>query len=219
MEPVHTEELNGATIEIIPDEDRDSPRDWDNLGTMVCFHSRYHLGDEQPTESWAAHLLSLLGEEFADKLLSWNEAEYAKRCHHLSGREYFKAEAELGEDYRGRIVDEFMTRFIALPLYLYDHSGITMNTSGFHCPWDSGQVGWIYVSREDALKEYSRKRMSGKLRDKVEQVLRGEVEVYDQYLRGDVYGYVVKMKDKTEDSCWGFYGMDYCLEEARRIAS
>ena len=30
---------------------------------------------------------------------------------------------------------------VILPLYLHDHSGLTMNTSGFHCPWDSGQVG------------------------------------------------------------------------------
>ena len=31
--------------------------------------------------------------------------------------------------------------YIYLPLYLYDHSGITMNTTGFSCQWDSGQVG------------------------------------------------------------------------------
>lgn len=218
-EPVHTEELNGVKIEIVQDFDPESPREWANLGTMICFHSRYDLGDNRPDGDWVSHLLDLLGEEFTERLDRWREAEWVKRCQHLSGREYFKAEAELGHDYRERVVDEFRAEFIALPLFLYDHSGITMNTTGFHCPWDSGQVGWIYVSREDVLKEYSRKRMSRKLRDKVEQILRGEVETYDQYLRGDVYGYVIRKDDETEDSCWGFYGMDYCLEEARRIAS
>ena len=29
---------------------------------------------------------------------------------------------------------------IVQPLYLYDHGGITMNTTGFSCSWDSGQV-------------------------------------------------------------------------------
>lgn len=38
-----------------------------------------------------------------------------------------------------------------LPLYVYDHSGVRLNTTGFSCPWDSGQVGWIVATRE-ALK-------------------------------------------------------------------
>jgi len=39
--------------------------------------------------------------------------------------------------------------------------------------------------------------------------------VYDQYLQGDVWGFVIKnrcdkcgQEDETEDSCWGFYGDD-----------
>jgi hypothetical protein len=33
-------------------------------------------------------------------------------------------------------------------LYLYDHSGITISTSPFSCGWDSGQVGFIYLTRQ-----------------------------------------------------------------------
>ena len=33
-----------------------------------------------------------------------------------------------------------------LPLYLYDHSGITMSTGSFCDSWDSGQVGFISVN-------------------------------------------------------------------------
>lgn len=46
--------------------------------------------------------------------------------------------------------------------------------------------------------------------------LRGELEVWNQYLDGDVYGY--KVTDETGehvDSCWGFYGFEYAKEEAR----
>ena len=32
---------------------------------------------------------------------------------------------------------------VILPLFLYDHSGITLQTSPFSCPWDSGQIGFI----------------------------------------------------------------------------
>ena len=33
-------------LKIVQDTDPESPRTWDNLGTMVCFHKRYELGDK-----------------------------------------------------------------------------------------------------------------------------------------------------------------------------
>ena len=44
--------------------------------------------------------------------------------------------------------------FRSLPLYLYDHGGITMSTNPFSCPWDDGgQVGWIYASKQKFIDE------------------------------------------------------------------
>ena len=34
-------------LEVILDTYPENPRKWDNLGTMVCSHRRYDLGDEQ----------------------------------------------------------------------------------------------------------------------------------------------------------------------------
>ena len=36
----------GKRITITYDEDAESPRDWDNTCTMICFHRRYSLGDK-----------------------------------------------------------------------------------------------------------------------------------------------------------------------------
>lgn len=36
----------GYTLTIEQDEFAEDPRSWDNLGTMVCFHGRYTLGDK-----------------------------------------------------------------------------------------------------------------------------------------------------------------------------
>ena len=96
---------------------------------------------------------------------------------------------------------------IALPLYLYDHSGITMSTTPFRCPWDSGQVGFILVDKCKVMKEFNRKKWSRKLREKVEEILKAEVKVFDRYLTGQVYGYVIEDEDEVEhiDSCWGFF--------------
>jgi len=107
---------------------------------------------------------------------------------------------------------------ISLPLYLYDHSGLTMRTTPFSCPWDSGQVGFIAVTKERVRKEYGYKRVSRKLIKRVEGYLRNEVSEYDQYLTGEVYGYTVTFPDGTQESCWGFYGSDAALNEARAMA-
>lgn len=38
---------NGNVVTLAYDEDAESPREWDNLGTIVYHHSRYELGDER----------------------------------------------------------------------------------------------------------------------------------------------------------------------------
>lgn len=117
-------------------------------------------------------------------------------------------------------------QYFSLPIYMYDHSGITISTEPFSCPWDSGRVGLIFVSLADVEKEY------GEITDEVEKsvyrVLKGEVETFDQYLRGDVWGYVVeKAKVYTAedgdtitewehvDSCWGFFGEEEAEAEGK----
>ena len=130
-------------VKIYIDEDPEDPRSWDNVGTMVCFHKRYNLGDKH----------NIKHDNFSD----WSEMRAG-------------IEANSGP-------------CAILPLYLYDHSGLTMNTTGFSCPFDSGQVGFIYCSEARALNE-------GIEFNKLEERLVGEVAVYDQYLRGELYGYV-----------------------------
>lgn len=181
MDSVHEEEYKGFTIKIKYDDMRDDPRGWDNAGTMVCWHSRYNLGDQQPKES---------PEEFMEKI--------THKTH------------------------------VILPLYLYDHSGITISTSytyPYNDRWDAGQVGWIFISHEKAVEEWGKKRFTKKVEERAIRYLEGEVKTYDNYLTGQVYGFIVEDEDGEHiDSCWGFYpeekdktGYDYCLKEARDI--
>ena len=156
-------EHENYVVKIVRDEDPINPREWDTVGTMLCFHSRYNLGDEPHYRSVTDMLLR--GEEDLEKWLV--EEEKAKTI---------------------------------LPLYLYDHSGITIQTTPFRSKWDSGQIGYIYSQEE-----------------RQENILRGEVEIYDYYLRGDVWGYEVHKKhvcsrghihEELIDSCYGFFGDD-----------
>lgn len=156
-----------GVLKVFYDEYPESPREWDNLGKMFCFHRRYNLGDKHQYR--------------ADDYNNWNE--------------FLKA---IKKDYNVAIV---------LPLYMYDHSGITISTSPFSCHWDSGQIGWVFVTKEDIRNEYNMKRISKNLLEKVEKVLISEVEIYDDYVRGDVFGYRLENSEGEEiDSCYGFYG-------------
>lgn len=104
---------------------------------------------------------------------------------------------------------------IVLPVYLYDHSGITISTSGFSCPWDSGQVGIMYCTKEKAVHEFGKKICTKKVREAAIKCMTSEIESIDQYLTGQVYGFRVLDPDGEEvDACWGFFGeSSYCLDE------
>lgn len=108
--------------------------------------------------------------------------------------------------------------YFTLPVYMYDHSGITISTGRFSCPWDSGQLGHIIVSKDKAREEFPNLE-GAELEEKVYNLLQGEVETYDHYLTGSVYGFVVKdMTGEEVESCWGFLGdSDYCVQEAKSI--
>ena len=56
--------------------------------------------------------------------------------------------------------------------------------------------------------------MNQKRIEQIETYLQGEVEVYDEYLQKQVYGFQVEKdgeinEDDVLDSCWGFYGYDH----------
>lgn len=93
---------------------------------------------------------------------------------------------------------------ICLPVYMYDHSGITINTTGFSCSWDSGQVGIMYCTKEKAIREFGKKLCTAKVRAAAIRCMEGEIKSIDAYLTGDVWGYIVYDADDNElDSCWG----------------
>lgn len=102
---------------------------------------------------------------------------------------------------------------IYLPVYLYEHSGITINTTGFSCPWDSGQLGYIFVDKKKVREEFGWKRISPQREKQIQKYLKGEIETFDQYLRGEVYGFIVEDEEGNHvDSCYGFYDWDTMKE-------
>jgi len=205
------------TLFVVDDDMPLNPRtDYDNLGKMVCWHSRYNLGDEhdydEPRdflqkklfEMYSSYPSSQYGKPIYDFIKSGKaetaKLEYDRSAHEwvlyekwFGGNEWSKSSsypASLkGKEVPDWFLDDCLSalehkellqlleqsgKFVILPLYLYDHSGITMNTTGFSCPWDSGQVGWIYADADCIKKEYG--KVTPETINKARTVMNGEVE-------------------------------------------
>lgn len=221
---------------VVPDTDPINPREeWDNFGTMVCFHKRYTLGDEHSygdAEEFfqklvqdsipAKDIISYVKDGNAENLkLEYDKSGHIWELHAYS--EYFKKwfteytltstlkgnEAELSEAILEQMKWQDLKALAErthciLPVYMYDHSGLTVNTTGFSCKWDSGLLGWIYASHDKVKEEFG--VVTPETIEKVEKLLAGEVKDYDHYLTGQCYGFRLYKKEEEIDSCWGFLG-------------
>ena len=234
------------TLFILDDDTPMNPReDHDCLGKMVCWHSRYSLGEKHDYDEPSDFLRSLLFSEYSSghnrnnpvfAFLKSGKAKDARLEYNRSTREWELRENQhwssdsdwyVSSSYAASLKDEVpdwflddclsalttgelfslveqMDGMVILPLYLYDHSGITMNTCGFSCPWDSGQVGWIYADK--AMIEQEHGKITPEILEKVRQTLEAEVKEYDYYLTNQCYGFQLFKEDVEVDSCWGFLG-------------
>jgi len=144
-------------------------------------------------------------DEYPDNPREWDN---------LGTMVFFHRRYNVGDDHNFSIED--LNDFIAEedPIFLYvhgyDHGGLSISTNQFADPWDSGTLGVIYVSKEKVKKEFSWKYLTAPRIEKIKSYLNNEVEIYNDYIQGNVYGYVSTCNYcGAEDSCWGFYGDDW----------
>lgn len=113
------------------------------------------------------------------------------------------------------LIKKIHAKFIK-PLYLYDHSGITIATHPFSCPWDSGQVGFIYTTSKLIRANFGHKPIA-KIEKDIIANLESEVTIYDSYIRGDVCGYIIEKDGDAVASCWGYYRYDDAIKAAKYV--
>lgn len=120
--------------------------------------------------------------------------------------------------------------FEMLPIYMYDHGGISVSTSDYGDPFDSGQIGWIYTTKDEILKsKVSYRNSKGKFvkcntrnwRECALWNMQLDVKEYDQYLNGEVFcGIVEEWKPKSKRwktiECLGDYYSDKCADDLIR---
>jgi hypothetical protein len=204
---IQTEEYKGYVIAIENDPEPSDPREWDNMGVMRCWHNNHVLGDTP--ESYTKNYNPIQFLEFqVEAVRGFKRANQRYNNNEMTQKQYLETLLKLLEKNN-----------VFLPLYLYDHSGLSISatlTYPFTDPWDAGQVGWIIASRDKILEFMRIKRLTAKARARISQVLMSEVETYNKYLQGDIYGYIIKdNNDKVIDSLWSIEDEEVAMTEAK----
>lgn len=181
----------------------DNPRDWDNLGIIVAWHDRYNIGDGKE------HNITNDPDVILEYFSQFFDEDELDRMGYIEG---YRNQLD-----PGRILAKMIKNFpgIILPVHIYDHSVIAISTGEFSDPWDSGQIGYIYVTNEKLKKEFGDYY---NISDN-KKYLENEIETYNQYFQGDVYAFIVYELKKCSkcghvekeiiDSCAGFYSTDW----------
>lgn len=114
--------------------------------------------------------------------------------------------------------------FTKLNVFLLDHSGLWISATPFTAVdpqgWDSGQVGYIYATKTDVLREYG--NLSYETQLQVNQTLIGEIENYNNYLTGNYFYFMIEDEEgEVVDTCGSFTGnsMTDILKAMKTVAS
>lgn len=207
--------VKGLRVEIHIDEDPINWReDGDMFGTLVGFCRDFPADKDTRRYDGASDFLESFASECTD--------------------------ADLSQKDDNELLDIIEEQYTVLPVRYSDYGSSGCNIYE-HNDWDRCN-GVMLTSLQDAIINWNLPKDSNwatwmpdwdqktgkkngksiRLRSASMRLLKGELEEFGKYLQGDVYGYVITGPDNTgkeiEESCWGFYGMDYVREEAKSIA-
>lgn len=110
---------------------------------------------------------------------------------------------------------------VILPISVYEHSGITIwlgsKWGHLDASWDCSSIGFAYVEKSTAEKEGMLDpgdAFEHNWKKWAECMMKSEMDVYNQFVTGEVYGYMIEDENGDEGShpdlcgCWDFFGDD-----------
>lgn len=169
------------------------------IGNFICWNKNTLLGHKH---------------KFEDKVDLFRELAYKYNPDKVEELEKSLRNDEVSFDHYVSEIEKMVynnDEIYILPLFLYGYSELTITTTGFGSDWDNNFVGYVYTTKD----ELDCMGCVYNSREDVEEILKSEVELYDKYLKGEVYGFSIVEYDEKYDneydeieSYWGFYGDD-----------
>ena len=188
-------------VTIDEDEWFESPREWDNLGTLYTWEGEYSSPDKHNFNEGLEFLGSIIGEELIEKI-----------------HDKYNNVSEFFEDITKRL-DKL--GYILYPVSKYEHSDVIYSI-GVSRGWDSGVVGVIFAEKKKICEWFNTKKVTQKIREKVIQNFESELEIYTDYANG--YGMhsveIEKLSGDQVEIVGGYYKPDHeTIEQCFNLAS
>lgn len=184
-----------------------------NMATLLCAHPRYTLGDRSNDRDNVDWVLDMLHKDISRKTLLDNikSGTIAGIMPDDLIDEEGKTlpDEELLDMLDDKVTDDIRTGLLCampelvwLPLWLYDHSGITMScgdrTYPFNDRWDSGCVGFAVITRKKYLERNP--DAGDDWTEKAIAAIQEEIRIYDAYISGEMYQYELRSTDSRDDN-------------------
>ena len=163
------------------------------------------------------HVIKIISDHECDSPDDWGDNDYFLVYDHrnftITRKGFDPQDIFDAMQKRAKLYDDYFY----FPVYAYIHSGISLQLQRWfpglpqgHNEFDVSFKGFALVKRQKGSY----------IRDKAYEIAKSVVEEWNDYLSGNVYGYIVEKDDEHIDSCWGFYG-DYeksgIIEEAKNV--
>ena len=207
------EDGNLYALKVKEDEWADSPREFFDVFTKMClWKSGYSLGDYDEVKGYDTpydYIADLLRSKVNLKQivnyirqgetrlrLSYNRHERNWFLYELHEEDnsilaydhyVYDLEDYIIENLTVKECFDILEKYadiIHLPLYIYEHSMISIRTGSFGDRWDSGFYGFIWTDKELVNSAY------GDVKDWKRygyNLMESDVKLYDMYLQGSVY--------------------------------
>ena len=222
------------------DSDPQNPRtEWDNAATFAFCHGLGDkdaaIGNRDPLFDLADRVRDVLKEDCESKYLS----SVAKKA---SWKELIFLERAIDSSSDTRIKAAIEKIALVVPVYIYEHSGIALSTKPFYDPFDSGLLGYAFMTKAKIRAEFGGGKWfypdqaagqfqpgSGILTKqrlvKARACIESEISVYASFVAGDVFCVSLEGDDGEAlpahgvEYVGGFYGKEGIVQATKDFLS
>jgi len=174
-------------------EERESPRLDFRVGNILSYHRRYR---------------------FTDNDLIGTALDIAENVLDIYGMDDEKVEDYLRIEYKAQYV---------FPLYMYDHGQIDLSLGEYNCRFDSGKVGYFYIT-ESADLDTTEMSL-----EEIKSMVEAELDEYVKWINGETYAYrIEEIKECSHcggceygepyyNSCYEAESLEDAMDEAKKM--
>jgi len=132
--------------------------------------------DEDPLDPREDEPVSMIFGE--TRRMQFSDAEVARNISTKDCADWAAVHAKIKEIYKP---------CVCYDLYALIHSGVWLSMGSFNDPWDSGQVGFIFTTKERIKNLLGWTKLTKQRISELEKIFKKELDNYTAYINGSVY--------------------------------